>query len=142
MRDFKQIEIGGRTYTVQQLGAKDGFSTFVKLTKLIGPSVGALGAGAAGLKEAAQMLAANLDETQAWGIVELFARHTSFVSDSGANLPLTGALDLFSGKFDQMFEWLEFCLDFNYESFLVSIASRKGLAAKTPSESRSQSQVT
>lgn len=134
MREVKTTEIGGRTFAVTQLGAKDGFATFVKLTKMVGPAMGKLSGGLPALADAAQLLASNLDEVIGWGIVELFARHTTITIESGAAVPLNGALDVFAGKFEDLFAWLEFCLDANYASFLSGLASRKSLAAKLPTD--------
>lgn len=132
MREVKTIELGGRTFSVTQLGAKDGFATFVKLTKMVGPAIGKLAGGVPAMADAAQLLASNLDEAVAWGVVELFARHTTMTIESGQAIPLTGGIDVFAGKFEDLFAWLEFCLDTNYASFLSGLASRKGLVTQPP----------
>lgn len=115
--EAKTKVIGQTTFIVQQLGAKDGFETLAKLTAIVG---GALDGGSTGgaLKAAGAVL------VHEWPTVALLLKDAKVSAENGTFVPLD-ANSYFAGKYDVLFDVLDFALEINFEGFFAKLASSK-----------------
>lgn len=134
-------EIDGTTYHLHTLGARDGRHMLVRLTKVLGPSVGRLaestvdpkGQGGKGLAEAVAgaiyELSEHLSEADLDWICEKFGNRTEIDQEGGKRHLLDLELQElhFAGRFGTMIKWLAACLEVNFADFFAMSAS----AAKT-----------
>lgn len=164
--ESREIGERGYTYTVQQLGAREGSRTLVRLAKMLGKPVGdavsageqldtnTVGSVISGLAEA-------ITETEFDHLVSVFSKRST-VSGGNAEqahqlqygpkqVPLSdvGIFDLhFAGAYVELMGWMMFALEVNFGGFLaVANAAKTDLigslrdsgAAESPSPSQSQS---
>lgn len=138
--ECQKKEIGGRTYSVTQLGARDGWKVLAKVTALVGAALKALGPGVtlSGLKSAGAAGVGGMLETVAtglageWATVELLCKGVQVSTDNGMLVPMPEADVWFGGKYEVLAEFLEFALEVNFAGFFTKLASRAGLAPNTP----------
>lgn len=136
--------IGSTTYHVRQLGAGDARRLLVRLTKAVGPVLGAVLEEAAGssnvpvpkdakglaalsgfavsrkgISRALQELSVRLTESDLEFAVKLLGGTTEIETDAGKQVPLTlERQELhFAGRMGEMFRWLAFALEVNYRDF-------------------------
>lgn len=150
-RTNKSKKIGNHGYEVTQLGGKEGRRVFAKVTQLIGASVAAI-AGAGGKPDpvkafetfASQVTPDNMDY-----FCDTFAKLTQVHYPGGKVLLLSDIFDdHFADNYGEMIEWLTFCLEVNFASFLGgagglgALLQEKGMGmfgSTSPKESTGQS---
>lgn len=122
--------IDGVQYKLHQLGARDGRHMLVRLTKVLGPSLGRLAeidkdrlseAIAGALYE----LSAHVTEADLDWICEVFGKRTEVELEGGKLMVLDlEAQELhFAGAFGSMIKWLGACLEVNFADFFAMSAS-------------------
>ena len=135
-------EIDGQTYHLHQLGAKDGRHMLVRLTKVLGPSLGRLAeislpekgerlppGGRKSLGEAVAgalfELSATITEADLDWICQTFGGRTEVDLEGGKRILLDlEAQELhFAGRFGTMIRWLGACLEVNFRDFFDMSAS-------------------
>jgi len=128
MKETKTQEIGNRgfTYSVEQLGARQGGRVFARIANMLG---GALGSALSGgesfsvdsVGKVFASLAESITEENLDYLVDTFIPTTKVAGGQlPAPLPLS-AVDPdqhFAGAYGEMMQWLGFCLEVNYASFL------------------------
>lgn len=132
-------KIGDKTYTVRALAAKPGRATLVRLIRVLGPTMaaafasapeGAKDAPASGVVDALKEFCARLTEDDLEYFYAVFAECTEVQGPSNPGpVPLTDrSLDAFAADYGSMLEWLAFCVDHNYSSFLgdLKATARRG----------------
>ncbi len=142
MREVKSKEINGVTFEVTQLGFKSGRAVFMRVSKLIGPSLAALAHGAPSLKTVTSealltalskaLMTVNDDDLEY--LASQFGETTRFHKGDPSKSPFLKAdnrEELFSGNLVLFFQWLMFCLEVNFSDFLAAWA---GLSASAPSQ--------
>lgn len=132
MRDPETKTIDGIQFRITPLGFNEGRRGFVRLSKLLGPALGAAASagtkdpeGLAGALERA--LGGLTDEDLEW-FADVMGKATQF-SDDGSRWPwLTkdNREALFSGRLMLFFRWLVFALEVNYSDFLDWLKSEIG----------------
>lgn len=127
MRKTESRQIGNFRYDVTQLGAIEGRAVLARLIRLFGGLVGAMGAeGKVDLTKGFSNLAEGITEEQMTFFCDTFAKWTQ-VYANGKTLILKDIFDEhFVGEYGAMIEWLGFCLEVNFASFLDG---SKGIAA-------------
>lgn len=137
MRKQESKEIGGARFEVTQLGATQGNKVLIRLINVMGPLVTAGKEPGKGLGAAMRYL----QEDDLDYFCKAFAPVT-FVDGR----ELSREFDLyFAGKYDELFEWLVFCVQLNYGSFLKGqgLANMLGrLGPKVESKSSSPTDAT
>ena len=144
-------EIGGVRYDVTKLGAKVASRLLLKLMKSVAPVF--LVAAAAGKKSLDLSRATgaikDLSEDDFDWVCERFAEKTDVhIGTTSPSLGSAGLFDLhFSGRYTEMFEWLEFCVEVNFGPFFGVLKDRiaakaPGLVGATPPPSASTSPTT
>lgn len=131
-RQTERKTIGKTTYIVTQMGALAGRSVLFRLTKLLGPVSGAIGAGGGDVEK---MLLGALESWSATAKEEDFLHLCdAFITDTMIELPLTtGAMlsqkltdhfnDHFAGHYGDMMLWMVFAIKVNFATFLGEILS-------------------
>lgn len=153
MRKPRTKTIDGKEYTVAILNARQGYSMYLEIAKMVGPALADASAsvdlnkGAKGLMDAdagtflaraVGLLAGGLNSQQVMSIVNTLAENT-LVND----MPLHRILDdHFAGDFIGMTKWLLFALEANFGNFSESLQDlvKRGealMASKRPSVSPS-----
>jgi hypothetical protein len=134
MRKSVQKEIDGVTFTIRQLGAKEGRRVLIRLTKVVG-------SGFAGESFAAAMVA--LTDADVDFLCDTFAASTDYSEDGGVHTYELGKVfdEFFAGKYGTMIRWLWACLEVSFGSFLSELGinpaaiedlQKKAMAAMTP----------
>ena len=134
-------EIDGHMYSVQMLGGSDGWKMLLKLSKMLGPSLGKIVAGGtdniaslmdkeigggAFLADAIEAFVNNVDEPSASVIIEKMKDVTTV-----NGTPLRGVFELhFQGDAFGVVKWLRFALQAQYQNF--SAASGNESLAPVP----------
>ena len=137
MIESEKKTIDGDTYTIHQLGAGEGRKMLVRLTKVLGPSLGRLaevqGEKDPNLSEAIATaiyeLSSHLTEADLDWACEVFGKRTELELEGGKIQVLDLELQElhFAGRFGSMLKWLGACLEVNFRDFFAMSAS----AAKT-----------
>jgi hypothetical protein len=120
-------EIGGYSYSVSQLGAGEGRRILIKLTKMLGPSLGHLLAIADGkldqsIAGALYELSSNVSDGDFTDLCRTFGERTEVEIDGKPH-----KLDLqmqelhFAGAYGDLLKWLGFCLELNYKDFFAAL---------------------
>lgn len=144
MLDCQQKEIDGQVFSVEMLDSKSARAAFVRLTRILGPSLSAL----AKSKEtnllnidhsialdALSQLFASMSEEDLEFFCDKFRAKTK-IPVAGTYGPLPDAI--FAGKMTLLFKWLWFCLEVNYSDFLAVFRDMK-LPTSNPTASPSPS---
>jgi hypothetical protein len=130
--EVKERQIGRATYRVTQLGFKAGRAAMVRLTKLLGPVLSRSLEGAngralsvAGLAGGVLELSERLSEQDLTYFCELFGEKTELVLDDGKRPILLPAYQetWFAGQYQELFQWLAFCVEVNYADFFGAFRS-------------------
>ncbi len=133
MLETKSKAIGDNTYKVTQLGAGKGRKVLVRLLKVCGPAFALAASG--DTTEALGKLAADLDEETADYLCETFAARTEVELSNGKSVDLASIMELhFAGNYGEMLEWLGFCVQLNYASFLGALGKKVPDASATPTK--------
>ena len=160
MLETEQKLIGNTTYHVRQLASGEARKTLVRLTKAVGPVLGALledMGGPQGAKKSAVIRSVmDMDTRQLSKTLSAMSAQlqeedlaTQVETEAGKLLQLTKErmeIHFAGGHLLEMFHWLGFCLEVNYRDFFVAFMSAKpGVDAEEkaePDTSRSASQPT
>lgn len=132
----RQIGERGHVYIVAQLGALVGLRASVRLSKILGKSVGSTLAGSSaskiselGFREAGQMMLEVTDlvtEDELEHFVRLFMPTTRVRLSDGKTPMLGDIFDThFAGHYGELLGWLSFCLEVNYADFFGVLAKAK-----------------
>jgi len=135
--ETKSKVIGEHTYRVEQFGAKAGGRMLVRLAKMLGVAVG--GAVEAGEKLDAVVLGKtitglteSITEEDYGYLCDAFSEKTRVTGGLyGSKEPKLSDFfdDHFAGNYVELSQWLAFCLEANYGSFLAVVGEEaKGLA--------------
>lgn len=124
--EVKSKDIGKHTYKVEQFGAKAGGRMLVRLAKMLGGAVGgAIEAGdevdVAAIGKTLTGFAENIAESDYDYLCDAFSAKTRVTGGVyGSKEPLLKDFfdDHFAGNYVELGEWLYFCLEANYGSFL------------------------
>ena len=130
MRKVEALKIGDYTYHVTQMGAIQGRDTLARLIAVAGPIMGEEnGAGLRHLKPAdLQQLSDDM------------AKLTEVELPDGKRPLLSNIYDLhFVGRYDEMFEWLTFCIKINFASFFAKALAKLGGLVKGKAEPEAKS---
>jgi hypothetical protein len=112
-RPTVKTTIGEFTYTVTKLGATQGQKLLVKLIKSLGPAASGIGSGTIG--EVLAGAVTNLDPA-------LVDELTEVLTPEGKRPQLSDIYnEHFSGHYDELVDWLVFCVQENFESFLAGV---------------------
>lgn len=126
MRKVESLKIGDYTYHVTQMGAIQGRDTLARLLAIAGPIMGS-GEGGAGL--------AHLKPADLQLLSDDFAKLTEVELPDGKRPLLSNIFDLhFVGRYDDMFDWLAFCIKINFSSFFAKALAKLGVLAKGKAE--------
>jgi hypothetical protein len=135
MLKIESKTIGGHEYKVRQLVATKGRLVLLTLARIIGPAA-ALAAGAkeTGKEEAfakvIEALLANLTPEDFTSLCNTFAESTDVVisDEKGRREPkLSNVFDLhFAGNYQEMIDWLVFCVEVNFASFFDGLKAKSG----------------
>ena len=117
MIEVKSKEIGSHTYHVRQLGAKQGRAALTKLLNLAGNAFGGNPAA----------FFTSLSEQDLEYFCRVFGENTEVELALDRRIPLflQQQEDHFAGQFGEMLEWLVFCVEINFSSFLDALAKLK-----------------
>ncbi len=120
MRSNKTKRIGTNGYEVTQLGAVEGRRVFARLTQLMGGMVGTIaGGGKADLAKGFESFAAAISPDVMDYFCDTFTKVTQVHRPDGKTLFLKDIFDdHFADNYSEMVEWLVFCLEVNFASFL------------------------
>ncbi len=130
MLETKSKTIGDHDYKVTQLGAGKGRKVLVRLLKTCGPAFALAAQG--NPTEALGKLASDLDEETLDYLVEAFAARTEL-----DGIGLAGIMELhFAANYGEMLEWLGFCIQLNYSSFLSALAKKAPKADALATDSK------
>lgn len=141
-RTNKTKRIGSNGYEVTQLGAIEGRRVFARLAQLMGGMVGALAAGGkADPVQAFQSFAEAMTPEVMDFFCDTFTKFTQVHRQDGKVLFLKDIFDdHFADNYSEMVEWLVFCLEVNFASFLGGVGGLSALlrpAAVATSKSES-----
>ncbi len=130
-REAQSKEIDGATYTVQMLGGTESWKMLLKLSKMLGPSLGKVVDGGSledvlnsqiggnFIAEAIEAFVNNVDEPAAASIIEKLKDNTLV---DGA--PLRGSFELhFQGDGIGIIKWLVFALQAQFGNFSDALGS-------------------
>jgi len=133
MREVKSKTIKDCTYEVTQLGAIKVRSLLTRLARILGSGGG----------DMAKSLGLITEEDMTY-VCDAFAELTVVHQPDGKAPYLKNCFDLhFAGKYDEMIQWLMFCLEINFGSFLdVKSLGDKAIAVQASSESSSPKAAT
>lgn len=121
MRKVESQKIGDYTYHVTQMGANQGRDTLARLLAIAGPIFAEDGGkGLANLKPADLQL-----------LCDDFAKLTEVELENGKRPLLSNIFDShFVGIYDEMFDWLTFCIKLNFQSFFAKALAKVAVLAK------------
>lgn len=113
MRETKCHTIDGFTYTIQQLGAKQGRIVLARVIRIV--------AGAAESADPIAKLASTLTDAEVDYLCDTFAKTTQFGLEGTDKIFLLGDKfdDHFAGRYGAMVKWLWAALETNFSSFLA-----------------------
>jgi hypothetical protein len=119
-RANKSKAIGNHTYEVTQLGAIEGRRVFARLAQLMGGMVGSIAAGGkADVVKGFQAFAESMTPEVMDFFCDTFSKVTQVHVGGGKVLFLKDIFDdHFADNYGDMVEWLTFCLEVNFASFL------------------------
>jgi hypothetical protein len=134
MRQAFDYVIRGESFTVEQLGAREGSKVLARLTKVIAP-VAAMASADAKTEDILAKLLDALTEEDLDYLTTVFAQATRVTLASGKVITLKDQFDeYFAGKYGLMLQWFYKCLDANFASFLaefgIDLQSLSGEATK------------
>lgn len=112
MQKKKFTARNGLVFEIERLGAETGSAILLKLSRVY----------AAGLRSANPIgtMLHHIVDTDFVAVCDTFARVTRVRRRDGKEPLLSDVFDeIFSGEYDAMFEWLEFAVTWNFESFFV-----------------------
>lgn len=119
MRETKTRTIGSAFYAVNQLGALEGRKVLARLVAMFGGMVGAIGEGGkADLVRGFSSLANAITEDQMEFFCDTFSPWTQVTKDGKTRVLKDCFDDHFVANYGEMVEWLGFCLEVNFASFL------------------------
>lgn len=135
--ETKSKQIGKHTYYVEQFGAKQGGRVLVRVAKMLGTAIGgAVEAGerldAAVIGKTLSGFTEHLTEADYDYLCDSFSPKTRVSGgDYGEKKPkLADYFDShFAGEFWEMGQWLAFCFEVNYGSFLAVVLEQTGKLA-------------
>lgn len=143
-RTNKTKQIGGHGYEVTQLGAIEGRRVFARLAQVMGGMVGALAAGGKpNPVDAFRSFAESMTPEVMDFFCDTFSKVTQVHRPDGKVLFLKDVFDdHFADNYGELVEWLAFCLEVNFASFLggtggLGALLRKGMdtsGSKSPKE--------
>ncbi len=128
----KTRKIGEHGYEVTQLGAIEGRKVFARLAQLMGGMVGALAAGGKpnpvdAFKSFAEAMTPEVMDY----FCDTFTKVTQIHKTDGKVLFLKDVFDdHFADNYGEMVEWLTFCLEVNFASFLGGAGGLSALLRK------------
>lgn len=155
MRERQETVIDGDRYSVEMLTATPAWKLLLKLSKIVGPSIGqivdASQAAASGGKslleanigdavfgEAVRSLMERMDEAAVESIIkELSGKCEVDVGGQGRSIPLSSCFELhFQGRMGALMKWLVFAVKAQYSDFLGALMSvtAQGEAAQVAEE--------
>lgn len=128
--------IGATTYTITQLGAKQGRSVMVRLFRILGPAAAGLTSGEdieARLGNALTALARSASEDDFNALCDTFAAATKIRKTTETNagpghidVPLTPDFDNhFAGRYAELLQWFGACIEVNFASFFDGAGGAK-----------------
>ncbi len=133
------LELEGIRFSTQQFMAMRSFSLLARLTKTVGPALGALMKlnPASQLEDVGSELAAafsTLDPDEATKLVpEILAMTSALIDGKQSLLNSTSAIDnVFSGRLKTMFQVLAFVLKCNYADFMPGSSAPASAALPSP----------
>lgn len=143
--DKHEKQIGENLYEVTLLDARTGYRLGLKITKALARGarkggelddvkggetlrVAMLGKVIQGLANAIE----SLPEEDLTHVIETFAKTTSIRMGENSAPPLSKVFDLhFAGKYDEMLQWIEFCLEVNYGPLVAGVKAKAAAAFAT-----------
>lgn len=135
MREVQEKKIGDNTYRVRPMGAREGRRVLARLAQVLGGGLaGIVSAANGGGKDAVfqglESIAKNFTEEQIDYFCETFTPFTSVRKPDGKEPQLKDCFDdLFACNYWEMSQWLMFCLEVNFGSFLGGNGTLAGLFA-------------
>jgi hypothetical protein len=113
--------IGEHEYAVTQLDAVKGRRVATRIAKILAPVVGAGSAETGDMAKALQALVAGMTEEDVDSLCDVFAASTDVQIPGEKRSPKLSAIFAlhFAGRYDEMVEWLLFCIEVNFSSFFA-----------------------
>lgn len=142
-REQLEREIGGCIYKVRQLDAVEGSRMLARIHKAVLPALESIDSvDDVKVGKVLTDLAANVSIADLDYLRDTFARVTEVRLPDGREPILSDAIKgegHFAGAYDEMLEWLTFCLEVNFGTFFQKLRGRiaGALARKKPSSSTS-----
>lgn len=144
----KKKTIDGIEYEVTQLGAKEGRALFVRISKMIGPSLASLAkadlaslmdSNVAQLAPAIETFVRDVSEEDLDVLCSKFAERSAY--RDGKDWPELDRNfdDHFAGAYLRMIKWLAFCVEVNYADFFDAFKKARAGAEAKRAASRSES---
>ena len=130
-------KIGNHTYEVTPLGAIEGRRVFAKLAQLMGGMVGMIAAGGkADMVKGFQAFAESCTPDVMDFFCDTFSKVTQVHMPDGKVPYLKDIFDdHFADNYSAMVEWLAFCLEVNFASFLGGAGGLAALLRRDPATS-------
>lgn len=131
-QEVRELELGGYTYRVTQLGARKAAEVLERLVKLVAPGTRGFADSVAvaqtldalammGLPAAVATVLDELKVGTTMEVAEIFAPFTNVREDERTDGPgprLDKVFDQhFAGKLSHLYRWLVFCVEVNYSDF-------------------------
>jgi hypothetical protein len=118
-RQNRSKKIGQYTYEVTQLGAVEGSRVLAHIMQLFGGMVGAIASGGKpDMVHGFSALANSITPEKLEFFCNTFSPWTQVHKDGKAQILKDVFDDHFAANYSELVEWLGFCLEVNYESFL------------------------
>ena len=145
MREPQKRTIEGVTFEVTPLGFKRGRRAFVRLSKAIGPALGAADSVDAlrqgrGVTEVLEKLLDSVSDEDLEWFADVLGKGTRFSRD-GDKWPFLNESNrdaLFGGELVLFFRWLMFALEVNFSDFLELFKSGKTASDPSPQKEESR----
>jgi hypothetical protein len=118
MRESKQHTFDGFTYTIQQLGAKEGRVVLARIARIV-----AAAAAGEGADESVAKLAEKLTDAEVNFLCDTFTKTTQVAAEGTDKvLRLEDVFDShFAGQYGAMLKWLWAALETNFGSFFANL---------------------
>lgn len=137
MLQTESKEIAGRVYTARILSFSEARKVYSRLQRLLAANEEILDEANVGLFMFLGVVGA-MSEEDLHFYIDCFGPTTSVALDAMRSLPLNSDTNrnvVFAGRFEEVFEWLDFCVDVNFRAARAKLnGARKALEARAEAE--------
>ena len=120
MRETTSVTIDGVTFTITQLGAKEGKKVLARISRAVAP-VAAMAKDGVETGDILLKVTESLSDDNLDFFCDTFAKQTRFSEDGGAHEFLLSDKfdDFFAGRYGLMLQWLYASFEANFSRFLA-----------------------